>query len=205
MERRGDECGHVRRPTLAKHRLFVVDFDRRGEDVFESRFVANVKRFTQHSIAAHRVAGNAESACDVRLDFVVRDSHRSADVGDFEHRRLRKSRQARGLSGNGFFSISEILSTRRACRPPLKFVSIQMLTMWSTIRSPSRSAERQRTLASLWLRESSAVTSSWTAVARIPGILLAAIDIPNPVPHTRIPRSASPLATVLATEAAMSG
>jgi glycogen operon protein len=43
------------------------------------------------------------------------------------------------------------------------------------------------------------------SAARTPGTLFAAIDIPMPLPHTRIPRSAPPAATISPTANAKSG
>ena len=46
---------------------------------------------------------------------------------------------------------------------------------------------------------------SWQTEARIPGILLAAIHAPTPVPQTKMPRAAEPLRTRSQTRFAMSG
>src|ERR1043165_4488773 len=51
---------------------------------------------------------------------------------------------------------------------------MQASTMFSMRRWPRRSAERQRTLASLWERLICAVSSSWATAARTPLNLLAA-------------------------------
>ena len=58
---------------------------------------------------------------------------------------------------------------------------------------------------SLLLRERSAEYWSWQTAARMPGILLAVMHMPMPVPHSRMPRSWRPAATAEATSAALSG
>jgi len=49
--------------------------------------------------------------------------------------------------------------------------------------------------ASLWRRDISAVSSSWHRAARMPRTLLADIDMPIPLPHSRMPRSHSRVTT----------
>ena len=66
-------------------------------------------------------------------------------------------------------------------------------------------APRQTTLAWLWRRANAAVVTSWMTAARTPGILLAAMAIPMPVPQTQSPRSADPSATARPTAAPKSG
>ena len=53
-------------------------------------------------------------------------------------------------------------------------------------------------LASLCSRDRRALSRSTTGAARTPSILLAAMAIPRPVPHARMPRSTSPAATARA-------
>ena len=82
---------------------------------------------------------------------------------------------------------------------------VSLLTMSLTTAGPEVLAPMQSTLASLWRRASRAVVTSWQSEARMPGILLAAIDTPMPLPHSTIPRSAALEATRFATLAAKSG
>src|SRR3990172_4379263 len=100
---------------------------------------------------------------------------------------------AGGIRRNGQRSVNEcILFTRRSCRPPSNGVVRNVLTISTTLSHPVMRSPMVRTFASLWSRASrAAVTDSQTA-ARIPLCLLATIDIPIPVPHTKIPRSHSP-------------
>ena len=68
-----------------------------------------------------------------------------------------------------------------------------------------RRAPSARTFASLCCRDSRAASTSETTAARTPATLLAAIDMPMPLPQTRIPRSQRPFATASATALARSG
>jgi len=70
---------------------------------------------------------------------------------------------------------------------------------------PVTRSPRQRTLASLWARVMRASHSVRQSAARTPGILLAAIDMPMPVPQTRMPKRALPEATSRDTATAKSG
>ena len=58
------------------------------------------------------------------------------------------------------------------------------------------------TLASLCARDSRADSASVTTAALMPWTLFAAIDMPMPLPHTRMPRSKRPSTTPLATACA---
>ena len=64
---------------------------------------------------------------------------------------------------------------------------------------------RQRMLASLCRRASSAVAASWTSAARMPGTLLAAMEMPMPVEQMRTPSLAEPPTTSAATARAYTG
>ena len=52
------------------------------------------------------------------------------------------------------------------------------------------------TLASLCLLDISAVNSSWQSAARIPGIRLAAMEAPIPVPQRAMSLGTSPASTL---------
>ena len=53
--------------------------------------------------------------------------------------------------------------------------------------------------------ERSTLNESWATVARMPLTLFAAMETPMPVPQTRIARSASPLAILVAAAMATEG
>src|SRR4051794_16486983 len=96
-------------------------------------------------------------------------------------------------------SAGSSFATRRACRPPANSVSKNILTS-SNPRSPSRyRAPSVSTLASLCSRVRRTSSSDCAGAARTPATLLAAIAIPMPVEHTRIPRSDRPAPTSRAT------
>ena len=84
-----------------------------------------------------------------------------------------------------------------------------MVRKISTIRlassMPVTRAPRDIMLASLWARHISALKQSDSSAQRIPLILLAARDMPMPVPQIRMPFSYFPSATPRAARAAYSG
>src|SRR5271157_1142458 len=102
-------------------------------------------------------------------------------------------------------SMAAIFSTRRSWRPPANGVASHLSTIWKASSSLMVSAPSASTLASLCSRDRPASNSVSTLAARMPGTLLAAIDMPIPVLHTRIPRSAPCAATSSPTARAKSG
>src|SRR5208337_98084 len=102
-------------------------------------------------------------------------------------------------------SMAAIFSTRRSCRPPANGVASHLSTILDATSSLMMLAPSVSTLASLCSRDRSASNSVSTFAARMPGTLLAAIDMPIPVLHTRMPRSATFAATSSATARAKSG
>src|ERR1019366_4524896 len=99
-------------------------------------------------------------------------------------------------------SVAMILSTRRPWRPPAKGVASHLAIILNVSSSLVMRAPNVSTLASLCSRDNSASDSLTTRAARMPGTLLAAIDIPMPVPQTRMPKSALCAATSSATACA---
>jgi len=103
------------------------------------------------------------------------------------------------LGGDGVCCSNRVIfSTRRAWRPLSNSVSNQIRNIRSISSSPSRSADRHSTLASLCRRLISAVMLSWHGAARTPLTLLAAMHMPMPVPQIRTPRWARPSLTARA-------
>src|SRR5271157_2850376 len=102
-------------------------------------------------------------------------------------------------------SMAAIFSTRRSWRPPANGVASHLSTILKASSSLMVSAPSASTLASLCSRDRPASNSVSTLAARMPGTLLAAIDIPIPVLHTRMPRSAPCAATSSPTARAKSG
>ena len=80
-----------------------------------------------------------------------------------------------------------------------------MRTIIRASSGPITRAPTASILVSLWRRDSSAEYGSLHTTQRIPLTLLAASDIPTPVPQIKIPRSHSPLVTALAARAAITG
>ena len=71
--------------------------------------------------------------------------------------------------------------------------------------APTMRPPMQTTLAWLWARASRAVVTSWTTAARTPSILLAAMEMPMPVPQAHTPSWARPSVTARPTAAPNSG
>lgn len=78
-------------------------------------------------------------------------------------------------------------------------VSRNVSTTFKACPGPITLAPIARILASLCSLVACALNVSWHSAARIPFILLAAIDMPIPVPHISIPLSHSPDTIALAT------
>src|SRR5579864_6789125 len=102
-------------------------------------------------------------------------------------------------------SSAAILSSRCWCRPPENGVSRNTFTSARASSGGVSRAPSASTLRSLCIRLSFAASSVPMAMARMPATLLAAIAMPIPDPHTRMPRSKWPAATSWATLAAKSG
>src|SRR5450432_657638 len=103
------------------------------------------------------------------------------------------------------FSISLIFSTRRSWRPPANCVFSHLSTIATACSGLRILAPSVNTLALLCSRLIWASYSVLTLAARTPATLLAAMAMPIPLPHTRIPRSARASWTSWATARAKSG
>jgi len=88
------------------------------------------------------------------------------------------------------------LATRRSWRPPSKSVPRKAFRQSLAVSGPIRRAPRASTLASLCWRDRRAIRLSVHRAARQPGIRLAAIEMPIPLPQTATPYLALPVATV---------
>ena len=99
-------------------------------------------------------------------------------------------------------SILEIFPTRLACFPPAKLACSQVSTISSAVPIPITLLPRASIFALLCSMLILAMKVSVQRAALMPGILLAAIDIPIPVPQTKIPFSHSPFLIAWATETA---
>ena len=93
------------------------------------------------------------------------------------------------------FSISISMFTRLSCFPPMNSAFSHSSTIILAVSIPITLAPNARMLVLLCCLESLAVYGSLQTTARIPSTLLAAREIPTPVPQIRIPRSTSPCAT----------
>ena len=93
------------------------------------------------------------------------------------------------------FSISMIISTLIPCLPPANSAFSHASTMLFAVSIPITRAPNAITFALLCSFAILAVYGSLHTTARIPFTLLAASEIPAPVPHIAIPCSTSPLAT----------
>lgn len=98
-----------------------------------------------------------------------------------------------------FFSISEIISTRAAWRPPSKGVDKKASTISMARPGPTTRSPMASMLASLCRRVYLAEYVSEQTAQRMPGTLFAASEMPMPVPQSTMPASYWPLATASAT------
>jgi len=92
----------------------------------------------------------------------------------------RKSMRAIGVS---------ILFSRRSWRPPSKGDSRNASTIFSGLFDIQSLAAKTKDIRVVVLRAMSAVSSSETSAARIPGTLFAAMLMPTPEVQRRIPTS----------------
>src|SRR6266481_682994 len=99
-------------------------------------------------------------------------------------------------------SMAAIFSTRRSCRPPANWVVSHVSTMRKDSSAPRILAPRASTFALLCSRLICASCSVVTLAARIPWTLFAAMAMPMPLPHTRIPMSERPALTFCPTRQA---
>lgn len=84
---------------------------------------------------------------------------------------------------------ASICAMRRVWRAaPENLVSSHVVMIFFAVAADMRRAGRQRTLASSSVRERRALSSLHASVARMPFVLLAAMQTPCPLPQRRMPR-----------------